>query len=84
MQIAVTEAKALLLDLIRRAESGEEIVLTRHGTPVARITTIPPTAKQRMAAIAEAQAMARHAKPEPGQATASNHDFLYDDDGLPG
>ncbi|MCU0828859.1 MAG: type II toxin-antitoxin system prevent-host-death family antitoxin [Tabrizicola sp.] len=38
MQIAIADAKARFADLIRRAESGEQIILTRHGKPVARLT----------------------------------------------
>lgn len=41
MQIAIADAKARFADLIRRAESGESIVLTRHGKPVARLTGAP-------------------------------------------
>lgn len=37
MQIAVSEAKAHLAELIRRAEAGEVIELTRYGRPVARV-----------------------------------------------
>jgi prevent-host-death family protein len=37
MQIAITEAAARFAELIRRAETGEAIALTRHGRPVARI-----------------------------------------------
>ncbi len=37
MQIAVAEAKAQFARLIRRAEAGEAIELTRYGRPVARI-----------------------------------------------
>ena len=42
MRLAITDAKARLTDLVRRAESGEEVVLTRHGdrTP---IRTFPKT-----------------------------------------
>lgn len=31
MQVTVTEAKAKLTELVKRAEDGEEIVLTRNG-----------------------------------------------------
>jgi prevent-host-death family protein len=31
LEIPVSEAKAKLTDLVRRAEAGEEIVLTRNG-----------------------------------------------------
>lgn len=41
MQIAIAEAKAQFADLIRRAEAGEEIELTRYGRPVARLTASP-------------------------------------------
>jgi prevent-host-death family protein len=41
MQIAIADAKARFADLIRRAENGESIVLTRHGQPVARLTGAP-------------------------------------------
>ena len=37
MQIALSEAKSKLTSLVRRAEDGEAIVLTRNGKPVARI-----------------------------------------------
>jgi prevent-host-death family protein len=37
MQIAIAEAKAQFAELVRRAEAGEAIELTRYGRPVARI-----------------------------------------------
>jgi prevent-host-death family protein len=43
---SVGEAKAHFSALIKRAESGEEVVVTRSGTPVVRI--VPATsAKER-------------------------------------
>ena len=42
MQIAIAEAKAHLAELIRRAEAGEEIELTRYGRAVARIVGPKP------------------------------------------
>ena len=41
MKIPVAEAKARFADLIRRAEAGEEIELTRYGRPVARLVATP-------------------------------------------
>lgn len=39
--ISITEAKANLLRLVTEiSESGDDIVITRRGTPVARLTTI--------------------------------------------
>ncbi|MDE0238831.1 MAG: type II toxin-antitoxin system prevent-host-death family antitoxin [bacterium] len=40
MQIAVSEAKAHLAELIRLAEAGEVIELTRYGRPVARVVAV--------------------------------------------
>ena len=42
MQVAIADAKAQFAELIRRAEAGEEITVTRHGRPVARIVAAPP------------------------------------------
>lgn len=46
-QHSVVEAKNNLSDLIARAESGEEVVITRHGRPVVELK--PVTAAQRPA-----------------------------------
>lgn len=45
MEIPVSEARKTLLDLVKRAEGGEEIVLTRHGEPVARLSAEPSAEK---------------------------------------
>jgi len=45
MHATVAEAKARLAEFIRRAEGGEEIVLTRHGRPVARLSPAAETVK---------------------------------------
>jgi prevent-host-death family protein len=37
---SLADAKAQLSKLIDRVESGEEIVITRHGRAVARVTAI--------------------------------------------
>lgn len=36
MQVAIREFKNRLSELLKRAEAGEEIVVTSHGRPVAR------------------------------------------------
>ena len=38
MRVAIAEAKAQFAELIRKAEAGERITVTRHGRPVAQIT----------------------------------------------
>ena len=53
MNIPVSEAKAKFAELIRRVEAGEEIVLTRNGKPVARLSEpvkAPSLAEKRRAA----------------------------------
>jgi len=84
MRVPVSDAKAQLTELVRRAEEGEDIVLTRHGQPVARIAPIhaPVSAQARRRAIAAARAAAVRASPGPD--AARSQDFLYGDDGLPG
>jgi hypothetical protein len=41
MRIAVSEAKRRLTELIKLAEAGEEVILTRHGQAMVRLG-IPP------------------------------------------
>ncbi len=36
-QVGMHEAKSNLSKLVQRVEGGEEIVITRHGTPAARL-----------------------------------------------
>ncbi|HEY7392132.1 MAG TPA: type II toxin-antitoxin system prevent-host-death family antitoxin [Bryobacteraceae bacterium] len=42
MDVSVAEAKNRLPELIRLMESGERVVITRHGKPVAQIIAPPP------------------------------------------
>lgn len=44
IQVSVAQAKAEFASLVARAEAGEDIVVTRNGKPVARLThleTVP-------------------------------------------
>jgi len=38
--VSLAEAKAQLSKLIDRVESGEEVVITRHGRAVARVSAV--------------------------------------------
>jgi prevent-host-death family protein len=49
-QHSVAETKNRLSDLIDRAEKGEEIVITRHGKPVAKISGLKPLSRTLTAA----------------------------------
>ena len=84
MQISVTEAKAQLTELVRRAEAGDEIVLTRHGVAAVRLVPIKavPDAKTRRAVL-DAIRRAARAKACPGPSAARSQDFLYGENGMP-
>ena len=85
MQISVTEAKGQLTELVRRAEAGDEVVLTRHGQAAVRLVPVKavPDAKSRRKLL-DAVRAAGAAKASAGPNAARSQDFLYGDDGLPG
>lgn len=45
MTVGIDEAKAHLAELLERVKAGEEIVITRAGKPVARLTAYEHKAK---------------------------------------
>ena len=84
MKISVSEAKGQLTELVRRAEAGEEVVLTRHGHAAVRLVPVaaaPDGASRR--ALLEAVRASAAGKATPGPTAARSQDFLYGDDGLP-
>jgi len=44
-EVGVLEARNNLSSLIKRAESGEEIVITSHGRPTVRLDPVEPKPK---------------------------------------
>ncbi len=44
-QHSVAEAENHLSDLIERALGGEDVVITRHGTPVVELKPVRPSAR---------------------------------------
>jgi prevent-host-death family protein len=42
MEVSTAEAKNRLTELIRVAENGEKVVITRHGKPVAQLGPVLP------------------------------------------
>ena len=84
MQVSVSQAKGQLTELVRRAEAGDEVILTRHGHPAVRLVPVqaaPDRASRRTLLEATRKAGGRKAK--PGPCAARSQDFLYSDDGLP-
>ena len=84
MQVPVSEAKGQLTELVRRAEAGDEVVLTRHGRATVRLVPVRPRpdADARRTVIAAVQATASD-KRTAGVTAARSQDFLYDENGLP-
>jgi prevent-host-death family protein len=86
MRIAVSEAKAQLTDLVRRAERGEEVVLTRHGQAAVKLVPVvaKPTAAEKAAVLERIwKSAAANKKKRRGPSAARSQDFLYDEYGLP-
>lgn len=90
MNVAITDAKGQLTELVRRAEAGEEIVLTRHGRPVASLKPVQASprpwtpaelAERRRVLLEISKKASQEALTGPDAAHAA--DFLYGDDGLP-
>ncbi len=84
MKITVSEAKGQLTELVRRAEGGEEVILTRHGHPAVRLVPATrPLDRAHRRAVLEAARKVGTAKATKGPSAARSQDFLYGDDGLP-
>lgn len=82
MEVSVSEAKAQLTELVRRAEAGDDIILTRHGHPAVRLTPINAVPQSRRALL-DSVRLAAASRATPGPDAARSQDFLYGGDGLP-
>jgi prevent-host-death family protein len=84
MRVSLTVAKAQLTELVRRAEAGDDVILTRHGQPAARLVPVKaPADRRQRRRLLEAARASGTAKAHAGEAAARSQDFLYDLDGLP-
>jgi prevent-host-death family protein len=84
MKITVSEAKGQLTELVRRAEAGDEVILTRHGHPAVRLVPVTrPVDRAQRRALLEAARKSGVAKAAKGPSAARSQDFLYDEHGLP-
>ena len=85
MQISVSEAKSKLTKLVRLAEGGDDILLTRHGVAVARLAPLkPPHDAAALRKLIEGVQKSAVGKGRDGVDAAHSQDFLYGEDGLPG
>jgi prevent-host-death family protein len=85
VRISVTEAKGQLTELVRRAEAGDEVILTRHGHEAVRLVPVLAVLdrKDRRKLLEEVRVRGA-ARATAGPDAARSQDFLYGDDGLPG
>ncbi len=47
IQMNIAKAKGKLSELVARAEAGEEVVLTRNGSPTVVLTPVAPRRKEK-------------------------------------
>jgi len=85
MRVSVTDAKGQLTELVRRAEAGDEVILTRHGHAAVRLVPVRavPDRTSRRALFEDVRASGA-AQASAGPSAARSQDFLYGDDSLPG
>ena len=83
MRVSVSEAKAQLTELVRRAEAGDEVVLTRHGQPTVRLVAVEKMAKGDLDELVKRVQQRAARKVTPGVSAARSQDYLYDERGLP-
>jgi prevent-host-death family protein len=84
MKVPLSDAKGQLTELVRRAEAGDEVILTRHGHAVVRLVPIKRLQdKAARRAILEAARRSAAGAAKAGPDAARSQDFLYGQDGLP-
>lgn len=84
MRVSVTEAKGQLTELVRRAEAGDEVILTRHGHAAVRLVPVKPLPDSRSRkALLDAVRASAAEKATAGPNAARSQDFLFGEDGLP-
>jgi antitoxin (DNA-binding transcriptional repressor) of toxin-antitoxin stability system len=77
---SVAQAKNNLPSLIAKAEAGEEVVITRHGKPVAELRARPPAAGMSPSAAYERLAAGRVRLKTPGLTAVRILDEMYEED----
>ena len=84
MRVSVTDAKGQLTELVRRAEAGDEVILTRHGHAAVRLVPVKAAMDGiSRSALLEAARTSGSSRAKAGPDAARSQDFLYGDDGLP-
>jgi prevent-host-death family protein len=60
--VGLFEAKTHLSELIARAERGEEVIITRHNKPVAKLVPMPVNLPDQAARAAAVQSLLQGAR----------------------
>jgi prevent-host-death family protein len=82
--VSITEAKGQLTELVRCAEAGDEVVLTRHGqAPVCLVPVKTALDRNPAGRCSKQHGLPASPKAKAGPNAARSQDFLYGDDGLP-
>ena len=85
MKVSVSDAKEHLTELVRRAEAGEEVILTQRGHGVVRLVPVMSSPESDVhRALLERIRAAGSAKARSGPEAARSQDFLYGDKGMTG
>jgi prevent-host-death family protein len=75
-------SRRTITELIRRAEAGDDVILTRHGNAVVRLVPIRPAPDRKSRrALLEAVRASAAGKAKAGPDAARSQDFLYGDNG---
>ena len=87
MKVSLAEAGDKLDDLARRAEGGDDVILTRNGQDIIRLVPVQQELsirERRRIGLERALAAARaKGLPDDGPDAAHSQDFLYGEFGLP-
>lgn len=90
MDVAIKDAEGHWEELVRRAEHGEEIVITRDGHSIVKLAPVRPTKEPHpLRGTPEWRALIDEitnravAKLGPSDGPPGDHGFLYDESGLP-
>lgn len=67
--VGAYEAKTRFAELLREVENGETIIVTRHGSPIARLGPMEKEADDAAAAIEELHRYRREHRPTLGGIT---------------
>jgi prevent-host-death family protein len=85
MRISVAEAESQPTELVRRAEAGDEVILTSHGHAAVRLVPIKAAQDRKSRrTLLEAARTSGSSRAKSGPTAARSQDFLYWDDGLHG